>query len=35
MKQNFVIEYFHVVSFMKQKQRRQKKKEREKKKEPK
>ena len=35
MKQNFVIEYFDVVLFMKQKQRRNKKKERDKNKEPK
>ena len=33
--ENFAIEYFDDVSFMKQKQRRQKKKEREKNKEPK
>ena len=35
MKNNFVIEYFDVVPFMKQKQRRTKRKERDKNKEPK
>ena len=35
MKKSFAIEYFDIVPFMKQKQRRQKKKEREKNKEPK
>ena len=34
MKTNFVIEYFDVVPFMRQKQRRQKNKERDKSKEP-